>query len=123
MNWYLASRKLHQTQDEYTDKVPLSPDEWENRLIAKSFKVVEARIDNGTATAAELVHFLKAGSAKQREEMEKLREENALLRAKTSAIEYEKDRSVSYREVLDALTSYRTETTDVPFNPVIYRVD
>lgn len=123
MNWYLASRKLHQTQDEYPDKVPLSPDEWENRLIAKSFKVVEARIDNGTATAAELVHFLKAGSAKQREEMEKLREENALLRAKTSAIEYEKDRSVSYREVLDALTSYKTETTDVPFNPVIYRVD
>ena len=123
MNQCLASRKLHQTQDEYQDKVPLSPDEWENRLIAKSFKVVEARIDNGTATAAELVHFLKAGSAKQREEMEKLREENALLRAKTSAIEYEKDRSVSYREVLDALTSYRTETTDVPFNPVIYRVD
>lgn len=119
----MAARKSTKTQSEVPDRVPLTPEEWENRLIAKSFRAVEERIDNGTASAAEYVHFLKAGSAKQREEMEKLREENALLRAKTSAIEYEKDRNVSYREVLDALTSYRTETTDEPFDPVIYRVD
>jgi hypothetical protein len=123
MNTTLAARKSTKTQSEVPDRVPLTPEEWENRLIAKSFRAVEERIDNGTASAAEYVHFLKAGSAKQREEMEKLREENALLRAKTSAIEYEKDRNVSYREVLDALTSYRTETTDEPFDPVIYRVD
>ena len=52
--------------------------------------------------------------------MDKLREENALLRVKTSAIESEKDRAVFYREVVDALQSYRTETTDVPFDPYVY---
>ena len=123
MNYSLAAKKSTRTQGEFQDRVPMTPEEWENRLIAKSFRAVEERIDNGTASAAEYVHFLRAGSIKQREEMEKLREENALLRAKTSAIEYEKDRTVSYREVLDALTSYRTETTDVPFDPVIYRID
>lgn len=123
MNYSLAAKKSTRTQGEFQDRVPMTPEEWENRLIAKSFRAVEERIDNGTASAAEYVHFLRAGSIKQREEMEKLREENALLRAKTSAIEYEKDRTVSYREVLDALTSYRTETTDVPFDPVIYRTD
>lgn len=117
----MAARKSKKSQDDILDSAPpMSPEEWENRLIAKSFRAVEERIDNGTATAAEYVHFLKAGSIKQREEMEKLREENALLRAKTSAIESEKDRAVFYREVIDALSSYRTETTDVPFDPYVY---
>lgn len=117
----MAARKSNKTQEDILDSAPpMTPEEWENRLIAKSFRAVEERIDNGTATAAEYVHFLKAGSVKQREEMEKLREENALLRAKTSAIESEKDRAVFYREVIDALTSYRTETTDEPFDPYVY---
>lgn len=117
----MAARKSTKTADIFQDsKPPLTPEEWENRLIAMSFSAVEERIQNGTATAAEYVHFLKAGSIKQREEMAKLREENALLRAKTSAIESEKDRAAFYGEVLDALRSYRTETTDVPFDPYVY---
>lgn len=121
MNRYLAAKKSAKSDEKCLNEAPaLTPEEWENRLIAKSFKAVEERIDNGTATAAEYVHFLKAGSAKQREEMEKLREENALLRAKTSMIESEKDRAVFYREVLGALSTYRSESTDEPENPFTY---
>jgi len=98
----------------------LTPEEWENRLIALSYTAIEERILNGTATGAELVYFAKAGSAKQRQEIEKLKEENALLRARTSSIESEKERAVSYREVLEALNCYRTETNDVPFDPYVY---
>ena len=121
MNYTLAARKSSKTGEELPRSAPaLSPEEWENRLIALSYDAVEQRILNGTATSAEYVHFLRAGSIKQREEMEKLREENALLRAKTSAIESEKDRSVFYREVIDALRSYRTESTDDPTDPYIF---
>lgn len=117
----MAAKKSTKTQDVVQQSQPcLTPEEWENRLIALSYDAVEQRILNGTATAAEYVHFLKAGSIKQREEMEKLREENALLRAKTSAIESEKDRAVFYREVIAALGSYRTETLDEPDNPFVY---
>lgn len=117
----MAARKSSKTDSKLLESAPaLTPDEWENRLIAMSFSAVEQRIQNGTATAAEYVHFLKAGSMKQREEMKKLKEENALLRARTSAIEAEKDRAGFYREVIDALSSYRTETQDVPFDPYIY---
>ncbi len=98
----------------------LTPEEWENRLIALSYTAIEERILNGTATGAELVYFAKAGSAKQRQEIEKLKEENSLLRARTSAIEAEKERAVSFREVIDSLNCYRTETNDVPFDPYIY---
>ena len=117
----MAARKCGKTVGELPRSAPpMTPEEWENRLIALSYDAVEQRILNGTASAAEYVHFLRAGSIKQREEMEKLREENALLRAKTSAIESEKDRSVFYREVLDALRSYKTETTDDPIDPYIF---
>ena len=112
----MANKKYVQSED----SAPLTPEEWENRLIAKSFRAVEERIENGTATSAEYVHFLKAGSMRQREELEKLREENALLRAKTSMIESEKDRAGFYKEVIAALSSYSTETTEVPFDPYVY---
>ncbi len=121
MNCDLAAKKNTKTDEKVQQSSPfLTPEDWENRLIALSYDAVEQRILNGTATAAEYVHFLKAGSLKQREEMEKLREENALLRAKTSAIESEKDRSVFYREVIAALGNYRTESTDVPENPYLF---
>lgn len=116
----MATRKTSKNQIQVHEKPPLTPEEWENRLIAKSFRAVEERIENGTATAAEYVHFLKAGSARQREEIEKLREENALLRAKTSAIEAERDRASLYREAIEAMGAYRTETTDDPFDPYVY---
>lgn len=121
MNCNLAAKKSTKTVEAVQQSSPyMTPEEWENRLIALSYDAVEQRILNGTATAAEYVHFLKAGSMKQREEMEKLKEENALLRAKTSAIESEKDRAVFYREVIAALGNYRTETIDAPENPYIY---
>lgn len=121
MNVGLAARKSTKNTDDFLQSQPaLTPEAWENRLIAKSFRLAEERIDNGTATAAEIVHFLKAGSAKQREEMEKLKEENALLRAKTSAIESEKDRAIFYKEVIAALGTYRTESNDEPDNPYVF---
>lgn len=99
----------------------LTPQERENRLIALSYDAVEQRILSGTATAAEYVHFLKAGSLRQREEMEKLQKENALLKAKTEAIEREKDHNLDYRLVIEALTSYRSESEDdYPEDPYIY---
>ena len=117
----MAARKPRETTGELSNgPVPTTPEEYENLLIMKSYRLVEERIDNGTATAAEIVPFLKFGSAKHREEMAKLQEELALLRAKTSAIESEKERAVSYKEVLGALKMYRTETIDEPDNPFVF---
>ena len=62
MNCYLAAKKSTQTNDAAQQLSPqLTPEERENRLIALSYDAVEQRILNGTATAAEYVHFLKAG--------------------------------------------------------------
>ena len=117
----MAVKKTIKTTDEVRQSAPiLTPEEWENRLIALSYQAVEQRILDGTATSAEYVHFLKAGSVRQREEMEKLQKENELLKAKTAAIESERNRGEFYKEVIDALSSYRTESPDELDDAYVY---
>lgn len=97
-----------------------SPEERENQLIALVYDAVEERIRNGTASSAEYVHFLKAGSIKQREEMEKLQKENELLRAKTEAIDSEKTRENLYRKAIAAMRSYTIPTEEEYEDPYLY---
>lgn len=84
----------------------ISPEAVENRLINKAYKEVERRIDAGEATSAELVHLLKEGSLKQQYELEKLKKENALLRAKTEAIASQKEVKELYSEAINAFRRY-----------------
>lgn len=84
----------------------LSPEAYENRLINKAYKSVEQRIDNGEATAQELVHFLRLGSTKEQLELEKLKKENELLRVKADAIQSQKEVKELYTEAIDAFRRY-----------------
>ena len=84
----------------------LSPEAYENRLINKAYKSVEKRIDNGEATAQELVHFLRLGSTKEQLELEKLKKENELLRVKADAIQSQKEVKELYTEAIDAFRKY-----------------
>lgn len=84
----------------------LSPEAYENRLINKTYKAVEKRIESGEATAAELVHFLRQGSIKEQLELEKLKKENELLRAKTESIQAQKEVKELYSEAISAFRRY-----------------
>ena len=84
----------------------ISPEAVENRLINKAYKAVEKRIDSGEATAAELVHFLRQGSIKEQLELEKLKKENELLRAKTDMIQSQKEVKELYSEAISAFRRY-----------------
>ena len=84
----------------------MSPEAFENRLINKAYKAVEKRIDSGEATAAELVHFLRQGSIKEQLELEKLKKENELLRAKTEAIKSQEEVKELYSEAISAFRRY-----------------
>ena len=79
----------------------------ENELIALAYDLAEQRLLNGTATSQEVVHFLKMGSIRQREELEKLKKENELLVAKTEALHSSTANESAYHEVIEALRSYQ----------------
>ncbi len=84
----------------------MSPEAYENRLINKAYKAVEKRIESGEATAAELVHFLRQGSIKEQLELEKLKKENELLKAKTESIASQKEVKELYAEAINAFRRY-----------------
>lgn len=84
----------------------LTPEARENQLIALAVDLVEERLLNGTASSQETTHFLKLGSTKNQLEMEKLKEENKLLQAKTEALQSAKKTEELFEEAINAMRRY-----------------
>ena len=84
----------------------LTPEARENQLIALAVDLVEQRLLDGTASSQETTHFLKLGSMRNRLEMEKLEEENRLLKAKTESIQSQKKSEELFLEAINAFRSY-----------------
>lgn len=117
----MVSRRTSEPQPEQTPRRPATtPDGRESQLIALAVDAVEKRIQNGTASAQELVHFLKLGSSRERLEQERLENENALLGVKREALE-----SATRMESLveEALAAFRTYSGTEPPHPDEYYDD
>lgn len=84
----------------------LDPEAREKQLIALAVDCAEQQLRDGTASAQVIAHYLKKGSVREQLELERLREENKLLRAKTESIESEKRSSELVEEALKAFRNY-----------------
>jgi len=78
----------------------------ENELIAMAYKLAAERLANGTASAAETVHFLKMGSAKERLEQRLIEKDLELKQAKTEALQSAKRIEELYANAMSAFKSY-----------------
>ena len=90
----------------------LTPEARENQMIALAVDLVEQRLLDGTASSQETTHFLKLGSMKNRLEMEKLQEENRLLKARTEALQSTKRVEELYSEAIKAMRRYSGQGSD-----------
>lgn len=81
-------------------------EERENQLIALAYDEVERRIREHEATSQELVHFLKMGSSREKQERKIMEKNEALLGAKTEAIEAQKSSEVFLQDALLAFKVY-----------------
>lgn len=93
------------------DPVPLPPpattlEGRNDQLIALAFNLAERRLSEGTASAQEVVHFLKAGSANARLEQEKLRNENLVLETRVKEMEARRNSDDVYSKALAAFRGY-----------------
>ena len=95
-------------------KPATTPEARENQLIALAVDLAEKQLSEGTASAQVITHYLKLGSTKERLEKEKLEQENALLRAKTNAIQVQEQNSLAAEEALAALKSYTSSSGSSP---------
>ena len=89
-----------------------TPEGREAQLVALATDLVEKRLRNGTATAAEVVHILKLGSEKEKLERAKLAREETLLAAKVEDLATAKRVEHVYEEALSAMRAYQGQSED-----------
>lgn len=87
----------------------LTPESRENQLISLAVDLAEQQLRDGTASSQVISHFLKLGSTREQLEKERLTEENKLLRAKTKALEDQKELKALYADALKAMREYGGE--------------
>lgn len=86
-------------------------EEQENQIIAMAYNLVKRRIEKGTATSQEVIHFLKTGSVLGRLEIVKSEQENLLLQAKTDALKSQKKVEELYANAMTAFRTYNGQGT------------
>lgn len=100
-------RTPNPTSEHTRRRAAIDPETRENQLVSYAYNLAEQRLLDGTASSQEVVHFLKMGSAKHKREMEKLEEENKLLRAKTEQLASMKNIEALYVDAIAAMREYQ----------------
>lgn len=90
-------------------KPPSTVEGRENEMIRLAEKLAEKQLREGKASAQVITHYLKLGSTREQLERERLKHENELLRAKTSAIESQAGLEELLTKAMKAMTAYSGE--------------
>lgn len=87
----------------------------ESQLVALAIDLAEEQLRTGVASPSTINYYLKLGSTYGQLELEKLKKENALLRAKTDRLDAEAKNEVMYEQILEAMKSY-SPTQEMDFD-------
>lgn len=83
-----------------------TPENRESQLISMATDLVEKQLQDGSASAQVITHYLKLGSTRERLEQERLARENELLRAKVETLASGKRSEELYEAALNAMRKY-----------------
>lgn len=99
-------KKISSTTPARRTRPALTPEAREDQLVNLAVNLAEQQLRDGTASSQIIAHYLKRGSMREKLEMERLEEENKLLRAKTEALQSQKRVEELYANALKAMRSY-----------------
>lgn len=88
------------------ERPPISPEAREQQMIGYAMDLAEKQLREGTASSQVISLYLKLGSMENKRRMEKLEEENKLLRAKTEALQSAAKSEELYSKALKAMSRY-----------------
>lgn len=83
-----------------------TPEAREHEMIGLAMDLAEQRLRDGTASSAEVCHFLKLGSSRERIEQRDKQMEIELKAAKTEALQASKRIEELYTDAISAVMSY-----------------
>ena len=89
-----------------------SPENRENQMISSAIDLAERQLQEGSASAQVISHYLKLGSTRESLEQERLRNENELLRAKVENMASAKRVEELYEAALNAMRNYAGQPVD-----------
>lgn len=99
------SEKPNKSSKRY--RPPLTLEASENQMIALATEMAREQIINRTASSQVLVHYLKLGTVKAQQELEILKANTELARAKTRSIDNAQDQDEMYAKAIEAMTRYK----------------
>ena len=94
-------------------KAPRTPEESENRLINLAVTLAEKQLRDGTASPSVISHYLKLAGQRDKLELEKLRQETMLAKAKAESIASAARTEELVQEAVNAMRRYSGGENDV----------
>ncbi len=91
---------------------PKTPESRETRLVGLALDVAEQKLRDGTASSQLITTILRQDTAKARLEVEKLQQENELLKAKTESLRSAQHTEEMYQEAIKAFARYQGNSGD-----------
>ena len=92
-----------------------TPEGRENQLISKAVDLAEKQLEEGTASAQVISHYLKLGSSRERLEQERLGMEVSLLGAKREAMASAARVEELYGAAINAMRAYAGQEPVSPY--------
>lgn len=81
-------------------------------MIALAFDLAKKRLLEGTATSSEIVHFLKLGSTREKQEQEMMKKKMAVMEAQVKEYESGEDVKKMMEEALQAFRGYKIDSEE-----------
>ena len=88
-------------------------EEAENTNVALAMELARKQLEEGTASAQVIAHFLKIGSTKERDEKELRQQQIELMSAKTGAIKSAQSSEELYADAIKAMRDYSPDKDDL----------
>lgn len=89
-----------------TRQVAITTEGRENQLISLAVDLAEKQLEDGSASAQVISHYLKLGSTREQLEQERLQRENELLKARVEQLASAKRIEELYETALNAMRTY-----------------
>jgi hypothetical protein len=83
-----------------------TPEGRENQLIAKAVDLAEKQLEDGTASAQVITHYLKLGSTRERLEQERMMREIELMEAKAANMASAANIEKLYNDAINVMRGY-----------------
>lgn len=84
----------------------------EHQLVSAAIDLAEKQLQEGSASAQVITHYLKLGSTREKLEQDRLRGENELLRSKVDAMASAQRVEELYGKALDAMRTYSGQSIE-----------